>query len=163
MLTLTVGMANSFIIKTLQVLYVFIFIFSIGLIYAMHVVPPPALALFRVPTNLREVGPSIGLSWPTSLEVYHVFLLLFFTIIILNGIGLHRLKIAKWSSICKISSFLGLFLMWSVIVFFIFPLFANANLNTIHLKTSFVYVFFAFTFFVINLFTYFVAEKDLQK
>jgi len=145
--------------KILQGIYVFIFIFAIGLIIALHVVPAPALALFRVPTNLREVGPSLGLTWPTSLEVYHIFLILFFTIIILNGIGLHRLKIAKWRSICKISSFLGLFLMWSVIMFFTFPLLINADLSTIHLKTSLIYTFFAFTFFIINLFTYFAAEK----
>ena len=145
--------------KILQALYVFIFIFAIGLIITLHVVPAPALALFRVPTNLREVGPFLGLSWPTSLEVYHVFLILFFTVIILNGIGLHRLKIPKWRSICKISSFLGLFLMWSVIMFFTFPLLINADLSAIHLKTSLIYTFFAFTFFVINLFTYFAAEK----
>jgi len=145
--------------KILQALYVFIFIFAIGLIYVMHSVPAPALALLRVPTNLREVGPSLGLTWPTSLEVYHVFLMLFFTVIILNGIGLHRLKIAKWRSICKISSFLGLFLMWSVLMFFMFPLLVTADLNAIHLKTSLIYTFFAFVFFIINLLTFFAAEK----
>lgn len=145
--------------KILQGAYVFIFIFAIGLIYAMHTVPAPALALFRVPTNLREVGPFIGLTWPTSLEVYHIFLILFFTVIILNGIGLNRLKIAKWRSICKISSFLGLFLMWSVLMFFMFPLLVTADLSAIHLKTSLIYTFFAFLFFIINLLTYFAAEK----
>jgi len=145
--------------KILQVLYVFIFIFAIGLIYAMHTVPAPALALLRVPTNLREVGPSLGLTWPTSLEIYHIFLILFFTVIILNGIGLHRLKISKWRSICKISSFLGLFLMWSVIMFFMFPLLVTADLGAIHLKTSLIYTFFAFVFFIINLLTFFAAEK----
>lgn len=145
--------------KILQGIYVFIFIFAIGLIYVMHTVPPPALAFLRVPTNLREVGPYLGLTWPTSLEVYHIFLILFFTVIILNGIGLNRLKIAKWRSICKISSFLGLFLMWSVIMFFIFPLLVTADLSTMHLKTSLIYTFFAFFFFIINLFTYFAAEK----
>jgi len=145
--------------KILQGIYILVFIFAIGLITTTHIVPAPALALFRVPTNLREVGPSLGLTWPTSLEVYHVFLILFFTVIILNGIGLHRLKIAKWRSVCKISSFLGLFLMWSVIMFFMFPLLVTADLNAIHLKTSLIYTFFAFVFFIINLLTFFAAEK----
>lgn len=146
--------------RILQALYVFIFIFSIGLIYAMHVVPPPALALFRVPTNLREVGPSIGLSWPTSLEVYHIFLILFFVVVILNGIGLHRLKVARWRSICKISSFLGLFLMWSVIMFFLYPLLVTANISVVHLKTSLIYSIFAFMFFNVSLLTFAVAQKE---
>jgi hypothetical protein len=146
--------------KILQTLYGFIFIFAIGLIVAMHVVPPPALALFRVPTNLREVGPSLGLSWPTSLEVYHIFLILFFTVIILNGIGLHHLSIPKWRSVCKISSFLGLFLMWSVIMFFLYPLLVTANINTVHLKTSLIYSIFAFVFFIVSLLTFAVAQKE---
>lgn len=126
----------------------------------MHVVPAPALALFRVPTNLREVGPFIGLSWPTSLDVYHIFLMLFFTVIILNGIGLYRLNIDKWRSVCKISSFLGLFLMWSVIMFFLFPLLVTADINALHLKTSLVYSLFAFVFFIVSLLTFTVAQKE---
>lgn len=145
--------------KILQGIYVFIFIFAIGLIIALHVIPAPALALFRVPTNLREIGPYLGLTWPTSLEVYHIFLILFFIVIILNGIGLHRLKIARWRSICKISSFLGLFLVWSVLMFFMFPLLVTADISAIHLKTSLIYTFFAFVFFIINLLTFFAAEK----
>lgn len=126
----------------------------------MHTVPAPALALFRVPTNLREVGPSLGLSWPTSLEVYHIFLILFFAVIILNGIGLNRLNIPKWRSVCKISSFLGLFLTWSVLLFFMLPLLVNSNINAVHLKTSFIYSLFAFVFLNVNLLTFAVAQKE---
>lgn len=147
-------------IKILQAVYVFIFIFVIGLIVVMHTVPAPALALFRVPTNLREVGPSLGFSWPTSLDVYHIFLILFFAIIILNGIGLNRLNISKWRSVCKISSFLGLFLMWSVLLFFMLPLLIADNLSVIHLKTSLFYSLFAFVFFNVNLLTFAAAQKE---
>src|SRR3989344_1387544 len=119
--------------KILQAIYVFIFIFAIGLIVAMHTVPAPALALFRVPTNLREVGPSLGLSC---------------------------LNIPKWRSVCKISSFLGLFLTWSVLLFFMLPLLVNSNINAVHLKTSFIYSLFAFVFLNVNLLTFAVAQKE---
>jgi len=147
------------IIKILQFIYLGIFIFSIALIIIMHTIPAPALAVFRIPTNLREVGPTLGLVWPTSLEVYHVFLLLFFTVLVLNGIGLYRLGIPKWRSICKISSFFGLLLAWSIFMFFMLPLMLENNLDTKNLKTSLIYLLLSFTFFIVDLLTFALAEE----
>lgn len=146
-------------IKTLQIIYVFIFILSISLITTMHAMPQPVLAVFRIPTNLREVGPQLGLVWPTSLEVYHVFLLLFFTVLVLNGIGLYRLYIPKWISICRISSFFGLFLAWSIFLFFLLPLILEINLDTKNLQTSIIYSLLSFGFFIVNLLTFAVVQE----
>lgn len=147
------------IIKILQFIYLGIFILSIALTTLMHLVPAPALAMFRIPTNLREIGPHVGLVWPTSLEIYHIFLLLFFIVLILNGIGLYRLHIAKWRSVCRISSFFGLFLIWSIFIFFMMPLILQSNLQTKNLQTSFIYSLFAFAFFIVDLLTFAVVEK----
>ena len=148
------------ITKILQIIYLAIFVSSIAFITVMHITPSPTLAVFRIPTELREVGPSLGLSWPTSLNVYHIFLLLFFTVVLLNGIGLHRLRIQKWRSILTISSFLGLLLMWSVFLFFMLPLILDENFDSINLKTSFIYSLLAFAFFIVNLLTFVVAQKE---
>ena len=150
------------ITKTLQVIYLAIFVSSIAFITVMHITPSPTLAVFRIPTQLREVGPSLGLSWPTSLNVYHVFLLLFFSVVLLNGLGLHNLRIAKWRSTCKISSFLGLLLMWSVFLFFMLPLILDENFDPINIKTSLIYALLAFTFFIVDLLTFFVAQKEVE-
>lgn len=147
------------VIKILQFIYLGIFIFSIALIIVIHLVPAPALAVFRIPTNLREVGPALGLVWPTSLEVYHVFLLLFFTVLILNGIGLYRLHIPKWRSICKISSFFGLLLVWSIFMFFMLPLILESNLDAKNLKTSLIYSSFSFALLILNLLTFALVDK----
>lgn len=146
-------------IKILQIIYVFIFILSISLITTMHVIPQPTLAVFRIPTNLREIGPQLGLVWPTSLEVYHVFLLLFFIVLLLNGIGLYRLYIPKWISICRISSFFGLFLAWSIFIFFMLPLILNINLDTKNLQTSLIYSLLSFGFLIVNLLTFAVFQE----
>lgn len=146
-------------IKTLQIIYVFIFVLSISLITAMHSMPQPALAVFRIPTNLREVGPQLGLAWPTSLEVYHVFLLLFFIVLLLNGTGLYRLYIPKWISICRISSFFGLFLAWSTFLFFLLPLILKINLDSKNLQTSIIYSLLSFGFFIVNLLTFATVEE----
>jgi len=146
-------------VKALRAIYVVIFVFSITMIVIMHTVPAPALAVFRIPTNLREVGPHLGLVWPTSLDVYHVFLLLFFMVLVLNGIGLYRLRIPKWRSVCKISSFFGLFLAWSIFMFFMLPLILNINLDTKNLQTSLIYSLFSFGIFVVDLLTFAVVEE----
>lgn len=147
------------ILLILELIYLGIFIFAIMLIAVMHTVPPPALAVFRIPTNLRESGEIIGLSWPTSLEIYHIFLLLFFILIILNGIGLHRLHIKKWRSICRISSFLGIFLIWSVFLFFIFPFILNGSFNVKNLQASLIYSLFAFVFLIVDIFTFAITYR----
>lgn len=152
-------MHNKAIVKILQALYILVFIFSISLIIATHIVPPPALAVFRIPTNLREVGPQLGLVWPTSLEVYHVFLLLFFLVTVLNGIGVFRLYVPKWISICRISSFFGLFLAWSTFLFFLLPLILKINLDSKNLQTSIIYSLLSFGFFIVNLLTFAVAQE----
>lgn len=151
--------ARNNIIKILEVAYLIIFILSIALITAMHTVPAPALAVFRIPTQIRDVGPMLGLTWPTSLEVYHAFLLLFFVVIIANGIGLYRLRIEKWRSICRVSSFLGLFLTWSVFLFFMFPLTLNSNFDVENLQTSLIYSLFAFVFLIVDILTFAVSHK----
>lgn len=152
-------MKNKTMVKILQALYIIVFIFSISLITAMHIVPAPALAVLRIPTGLREIGQSLGLSWPTSLEIYHILLLLFFTAILLNGIGLFRLHIPRWRSICTVSSFLGMLLTWSVFLFFIFPFTLEGNFNTKNLQTFLVYSILAFGFFFICLLTFAVAQE----
>jgi len=150
--------ARANIIKILEIAYLIIFIFSIALIVAMHILPVPALAVFRIPTQLREVGPTLGLTWTTALDVYHLFLILFFAVIILNGISLYRLRIKRWQSVCRISSFLGLFLIWSALLFFIFPLTLNGDFETKHIQTSLIYSIFVFVFLIVDLLTFAVSQ-----
>lgn len=152
-------MKNKTMVKILQALYIIVFIFPISLITTMHIVPAPALAVLRMPTGLREIGQSLGLSWPTSLDVYHVFLILFFTVILLNGIAVYRLHIPMWRSICTVSSFLGMLLAWSIFLFFIFPFTLEGNFSAKNLQTFFVYSILAIVFFVIDLLTFTVAQE----
>ena len=148
--------------KVLQVIYLVIFLTSAGLMVVMHIIPDPALAVFRIPKELREVCPSLALGWPKSLEVYHVFLLSFFAVIILNGIGLYRIHIPKWRSICKTSSFFGLVLIGLIFIFFELPFGLRNNCDSNHLQTAFIYSSFLFGFFIIDLLTFFVAQKEVK-
>lgn len=156
-------MEKRVFVKGLLAIYIIIFISSIGLIVAMHATPSPALAVFRIPQNLREIGPQLGMTWPTSLRVYQFFLALFFTTILLNTISLSKITSPKWRSICRISSFLGILLMWSVTLFYIFPLTLDGNFQATNIKTSIVYSIITFTLFIVNLLTFTVAQKEGKK
>jgi hypothetical protein len=156
-------MEKGFIIKSLLVIYISVFIFAVGLIVAMHATPSPALAVFRIPQNLREVGPQLGMTWPTSLHIYQFFLVFFFTTVLLNAVGLSKIKNEKWRSNCRISSFLGLLLMWSVTLFFLLPLTLDGSFQATNIQTSIVYSIIAFTLFIINLLTFTVVQKKREE
>jgi len=156
-------MKKRVIAKILLAIYVFVFIFAAGLIITMHATPSPVLAVLRIPQNLREVGPQLGMSWPTSLRIYQFFLVFFFTVVLLNGIGLSKINNQRWRSICKISSFFGLLLMWSVSLFFILPLTLDGNFYVTNLKTSLVYSLIAFALFIVNLLTFTVVQEEGKK
>src|SRR3989304_7729649 len=156
-------MERKAFVKSLLAIYVFIFIIAVGLIIATHATPSPALAVFRIPRNLREVGPQIGFSWPTSLRVYHFFLVFFFTTVLLNGISLSKIANQKWHSICRISSFLGILLTWSVTLFFLLLLTLDGNFYATNLKNSLVFSLIAFALFIVNLLTFVVAQKEWKK
>lgn len=147
------------IIKILQFIYLGIFIVLLALITIMHTVPEPALAVFRIPKRLREACPSLGLGWPKSLEVYHVFLLSLFAIIILNGVCLYRLYIRKWRSICLISSVLGLLLIPSIFLIFKLPFGLKNSCDPNYLQTSLIYSSFLFVFFLVNFLTFVAVRK----
>src|SRR3989338_10221545 len=96
-------------VTILQAVYIGLFIafllnaFTVDVLFA-----PPALAILRVPTNLREIGLLLNAPWSQSLQIYHIFLLIIATFGSLNLIGLSRLEFPMWRSVCKISSFFGL-------------------------------------------------------
>ncbi|EKD96295.1 MAG: hypothetical protein ACD_24C00105G0003 [uncultured bacterium] len=159
LLSMYTQMGRKKFIKGLLAIYISIFIIGTGLIVAMHATPSSALAVFRIPQNLREVGPELGMTWPTSLRVYHFFLVSFFILVLLNIVALSRLNEQKWRSICRISSFFGILLMWSTALFFVLPLTLDGNFQATNIQTALVYSMLAFGLFIVNLLTFTVAQK----
>src|SRR3989344_2102277 len=148
-------------VTILQAVYVGLFIafllnaFTVDILFA-----PPALAILRVPSNLREIGLLLNAPWTQSLRIYHILLLTTFTLGSLNLIGLSRLESQIWRSICKISSFFGLLILWAVFMFFMLPfLIQGADYNPVYLKTSLIYAAVTFVLFVVDLSTFAVAEE----
>ena len=148
-------------VTILQATYIGLFVvfvlnaFTVDILFA-----PPALAILRVPTNLREIGLLINAPWTQSLRIYHVFLLIACILGSLNLIGLSRLESAAWRSVCKISSFFGLLILWAGLLFFMLPfLIQGVDYNPVYLKTSLIYAGVVFILILVDLATFAVAEE----
>ncbi|MBI2028494.1 MAG: hypothetical protein HYT07_02680 [Candidatus Levybacteria bacterium] len=113
-------------INILRFLYLFILIFTIVLVTPPHVFPPPNFMFLRFPTHLESMGSFLSVSWPITFEIYHLGLVVLTLIISINALGLTFLRIRP---IAKISSFLGLFLITAIFLFFLFP-FMKVNAST---------------------------------
>ncbi|OGH23496.1 MAG: hypothetical protein A2629_00415 [Candidatus Levybacteria bacterium RIFCSPHIGHO2_01_FULL_41_15] len=148
----------NFYARALQAVYVFLFIifllnaFTVDVLFA-----PPALAILRVPSNIRGIGEIINAPWMQSLRVYHVFLLIIAVLGSLNLIGLTRLESRIWKGVLRFSSFLGILILWSLILFFFLPFLIQGNYSPVYLKTSIIYLGITFIIFLVNLATFTVA------
>ncbi len=147
-------------VTALQIIYIIlVFTFLLNAFVVDVIVAPPALALLRVPSNIRAIGYLLNAPWTQSLKVYHIFLLIIAVLVLLNLVSLSRLENKTWRSICRISSFLGLFIVWSILLFFTLPfLLTGITFNPVYLKTSLVYVSVSFILLIVDIATFAVAE-----
>jgi hypothetical protein len=114
-------------IEQLKLFYVIAFVLGAIIIAPTHIFSPPSFMYARFPTYLKTMGPFLGISWPTSFELYHNVLYVLGIIISLNAIGI--LIYPKFKIITKISSLISIFL-FSLIVLFFFVKFINVNAIT---------------------------------
>ena len=148
-------------VTILQAVYIGLFVafllnaFTVDVLFA-----PPALAILRVPSNLREIGQLLNVPWTQSLKIYHIFLLIISVFASLNLIGLSKLESRIWRSICKISSFFCLLILWATLLFFFLPfIIQGVDYNPAYLRTSLIYAGVIFILFVVDLATFAIAEE----
>ena len=128
--------------------------FTVDVLFA-----PPALAILRVPTNIRGIGGIINAPFTQSLRLYHVLLLIVTVVGSLNLLGLSSLHSKFWRSACRISSFLGLLILWSGFMFFLLPFLISGNYAPVYLTTSIIYAAVTFVILVVDLATFAIAVK----
>ena len=151
-------------VKVLQGIYVLLFITAFLNAFTVDVlVAPPALALLRVPSNLRAIGEILSAPWAQNLRVYHIFLLIIAVLASLNLIGLSRLDNPIWRTTCKISSFFGLFIFWTIFIFFALPfILTGIKFDPIYLKTSLIYASITLGLLLVDIATFAVVEEFHQ-
>ena len=144
----------------LQGVYVFLFFafllnaFTVDVLFA-----PPALAILRVPSNIRGIGEAIGAPWTQSLGLYHVLLLITAVVGSLNLLGLSSLHSRFWRKALRFSSFLGLIIFTCGIIFFLLPFLIVDHYSSTFLQTSIIYAFVTLGVLVVDLATFALAVK----
>lgn len=98
----------------------------------------------RFPHYLEMMRPFLGFSWPVTFEIYHYVLYALTAIASLNVLGI---IIPKFKKTSIISSFTGIFLISSMVLFFFF-IFLNVNAST-----AIVYGFYSVVLLIVDLLT----------
>lgn len=139
------------------------FLFVLALVNAFTVdilVAPPALAILRVPSNLRAIGEILNAPWTQSLRIYHIFLMIIAVLASLNLLGLSRIENPIWRSICKISSFFGFFIFWSIFIFFALPfILTGIKFDPTYLRISVIYASITFGLLLVDIATFALAVE----
>ncbi len=102
--------------------FIFTFLGTMVMVAAMHLLPAPALEVWRAPSDLRHIAPLWGLSWPLAFDVYHVFLALLFGTGALTVAGLRRFTKQGVSGVCRLSALLGFLTAGTVFLYFFLQL-----------------------------------------
>jgi|SRR3989344_3055848 len=142
----------------LQGIYLLLFLaflinaFTVDILFA-----PPALAILRVPSNIREIGDAINAPWTQSLRLYHIMLLIAVVVASINLLGLSSLHSKIWRTLLRISSFFGLLLLWSGLMFFMLPFLLEGNYSANYMQASLFYAGVVFVVLLVDLATFAVA------
>lgn len=148
----------------LQSIYLAIFVgFLINAFTVDILIAPPALAILRVPSNIREIGEIINAPWTQNLRLYHVLLLIVTIVGSVNLLGLSSLHSKFWRSACRISSFFGILILWSGIIFFLLPFLIGGSYASVYLRTSLIYAGVSFIIFIVNIATFSVALQAISR
>jgi len=157
------GFKKPLAVKILQWIYLLIFIFVVGMIIVLHNVPNEMLVTLRVPQFLREIDPFLGYTWPSSLLVYQATLLFSLFLILVDSLGLFFYNALFWRIFSDLSSFLGLFVAWTIILFFVFSLTFSNVLEDDNIQTAIIFLVLSLFLFILDLVTFAVDEQSLSR
>lgn len=140
--------------KQLKIFYLLIFALGAVLILPTHLSPQPYFMPLRFPHYLEMMKPFLGVSWPTTFEIYHWILLVIGVIGTINVLGL---VFSNMKSIAKLSSLIGLFL-FPLIILFLFFVFISVNVST-----AIIYGFYFVILLIADLLTFKALIKQRKE
>lgn len=155
--------AKPSLVMVLQWVYLVVFLISVAAIFVLHSAPDFFLEFLRVPKFLREIDPFLGYAWPATLYVYQAVLVIFLFIIFINSLGLLFYNYRTWRIISDLTSFFGLFVIWTAGVFFVIALSLGMFTTAENVKTALTFFLVAIFLFILDLITFFVDEQHLGR
>jgi len=148
-------------VKILQWIYLLTFFSVIAAIIIIHNTPQPFLDVLRLPTFFRLAEPYIGISYISSMTVYHFTLAYFFLIIIIDAVSLSWYSNKFLKQLSLVSSVLGFFLFGFMLLYFLYSYIVigfesyNAGISAL------IYLLITIVCLLLDLFTFLVEEKGI--
>ena len=151
------------IVYVLQIIHFATFVLAVTIIFLLHIFTQNFLDFLRMPAYVKAIDPWAASDWPGSVHFYHVVLLFFVTLTLINALGLFFYSSRLWRIISDISSFLGFFIIWPASLFFIYTLASSGPLSGEVIKSALFFFTVTFSLFVLDLVTWYVDEQSFLK
>jgi len=148
-------------VKILQWIYLASFLSIIATVTVIHNTDRPFLDVLRIPTFFRSAEPYIGISYISSMTVYHFSFAYFLLIILIDAIALFWYANKFLKQLSLLSSFVGFFLIGFMVLYFLYSFvvigFASYNAGA----SALIFMLLSIAFFVLDLMTFFVEERGI--
>ena len=149
------------IVKVLQWVYFLVFFSIIATVIIIHNTPRPFLDILRIPTFFRAAEPYVGISYISSMTVYHFTLAYFLLIILIDAVSLFLYSNKFLKQLSLLSSVFGFFLIGFVTLYFLYSVFVIGFASHTVAISVLIYLLLSLVFFLLDLLTFFVEEQGI--
>jgi len=148
-------------VKVLQWTYLLAFLSIIVTAAIIHNTPRPFLDILRLPTYFRLAEPYVGISYISSMTIYHFTMAYFMLIILIDAVSLTWYSNKFLKQLSLLSSIIGFFLIGFVVLYFLYSLVVIGFASYEATISAAVYLLLALAFFLLDLITFFVEERGI--
>jgi hypothetical protein len=149
------------IVRVLQWVYFVVFFSIIATVIIIHNTPRPFLDILRLPTYFRLAEPYVGISYISSMTVYHFALAYFLLIILIDAVSLFWYSNKFLKQLSLLSSIFGFFLIGFMVLYFLYSLLVIGFASYTAAVSASIYLLLSLAFFLLDLITFFVEEQGV--
>ena len=132
-------------LEQLKLFYLLVFILGAIIIIPTHIFSIPTFMYARFPHYLEMMGPFLGVSWPTTFEIYHYVI---YSLAIIGSLNVLGIIFPKFKQIAITSSSIGIALISLMVLFFFF------KFTSVNLSTAIVYGFYSVILLIVDIQTF---------
>ena len=148
-------------VKILQWVYLLVFVAIISTVTIIHNTDRPFLDVLRIPTFFRLAEPYVGISYISSMTVYHFTFAYFLLIILIDAIALFWYSSKFLKQLSLLSSFVGFFLIGFMVLYFLYSFAVIGFSSYTTGMSALIFMLASIAFFVLDLITFFVEEEGI--
>ena len=148
-------------VKILQWVYFLVFVSIIAAVTVIHNTDRPFLDVLRIPTFFRSAEPYVGISYISSMTVYHFTFAYFLLIILIDAIALFWYPNKFLKQLSLLSSYVGFFPIGFMVLYFLYSLLVIGFSTDSAGYSALIFLLLSIFFFVLDLITFFIEEEGI--